>query len=125
VEANKDRSLARRIQSLQRFLLDKLHHEILQRHPPLKPPSPRAAAKKPEAGKKVEAARKAEAAKKAEAAREAEAANKATNEEASSSGLPPPLCPPVKIMHLLHCLPQWLNLEGSQCISHGDRVSSG
>ena len=33
VEANKDRSLARRIQSLQRFLLDKLHHEAAKRHP--------------------------------------------------------------------------------------------
>ena len=31
VEANKDQSLARRIQRLQRFLLDKLHHESLQR----------------------------------------------------------------------------------------------
>lgn len=31
VEANKDRSLARRIQRLQRFLLDKLHHESWQR----------------------------------------------------------------------------------------------
>lgn len=31
VEANKDQSLARRVQRLQRFLLDKLHHESLQR----------------------------------------------------------------------------------------------
>ena len=31
MEANKDQSLARRIQRLQRFLLDKVHHEILKR----------------------------------------------------------------------------------------------
>lgn len=31
VEANKDQSLARRIQKLQRFLLDKVHNELLQR----------------------------------------------------------------------------------------------
>ena len=31
VEANKDQSLARRIQRLQRFLLDKVHHELLKR----------------------------------------------------------------------------------------------
>ena len=33
MEANKDRSLSRRIQSLQRFLLDKLHHEVMARQP--------------------------------------------------------------------------------------------
>ncbi len=34
MEANKDQSLARRVQRLQRFLLDKVHHELLKRPEP-------------------------------------------------------------------------------------------
>ena len=34
MEANKDQSLARRVQRLQRFLLDKVHHELLKRRTP-------------------------------------------------------------------------------------------